>query len=411
VVPLNPDYRAAELEYVLTHSEASAHVTAQNLEDLPKPQRDGNASECALLYTSGTTGKPKGCLLSDFYFLNVGRRYLDEGGLCTVRHGEERLITPLPFFHMNALAVSTTAMILSAGCVVQLDRFHPKTWWRDVAESAATIVHYLGVMPAILLGQPESTHEKAHRVRFGYGANANPKDHAAFEARFGFPLIEAWAMTETGGGALVAASREPRHVGTRCIGFPRNDLNIQIAESGELLVCCAGTDPRRGFFSGYLKDEKATAEAWRDGWFHTGDAVRRGPDGALHFVDRLKNIIRRAGENIAALEVEAAMAAHPAIAQVAVIAVPDPVRDEEVMACVVLQHGQTKERDTAVSIQDWCLERLAYFKAPGHVAFLDSLPTTATNKVQKAKLADFAVKAADSFDLRDRKKRTAAKSV
>jgi acyl-CoA synthetase (AMP-forming)/AMP-acid ligase II len=409
VVPLNPDYRAAELEYVLEHSEASALVTAQNLEDLPPPRNAGDARECALLYTSGTTGKPKGCLLSDFYFLNVGRRYLEEGGLCAVRHGEERLITPLPFFHMNALAVSTTAMILSAGCVVQLDRFHPKTWWRDVVDSGATIVHYLGVMPAILMNLAETPNN--HRVRFGYGANANPKEHAAFEARFGFPLIEAWAMTETGGGALVAASREPRHVGTRCVGFPRDDLNIEIAESGELLVRCAGTDPRRGFFSGYLKDEKATEEAWRDGWFHTGDAVRRGPDGALHFVDRLKNIIRRAGENIAALEVEAAMAGHPAIAQVAVIAVPDSIRDEEVMACVVLQHGHTLALETALSIQNWCLERLAYFKAPGHVAFLDSLPTTATNKVQKAKLADFAVSAANSFDLRDRKKRTAAKSV
>ncbi|HEU4442095.1 MAG TPA: AMP-binding protein [Burkholderiales bacterium] len=411
VVPLNPDYRAAELAYVLEHSEACALVNAQTLEDLPAPGKPGNAGECALLYTSGTTGKPKGCLLSDFYFLNVGQRYLDEGGLCAIRHGEERLITPLPFFHMNALAVSTTAMILCAGCVVQLDRFHPKTWWRDVADSGATIVHYLGVMPAILLGQPETSHEKAHQVRFGYGANANPKDHAAFEARFGFPLIEAWAMTETGGGALVAASREPRHVGTRCVGFPPAALEISISETQELLVRQAGPDPRRGFFSGYLKDDKATEAAWRDGWFHTGDAVRRGPDGALHFVDRLKNIIRRAGENIAALEVEAAMAGHPAIAQVAVIAVPDSIRDEEVMACVVLQEPTLLCKETAISIQDWCLERLAYFKVPGHVAFLDALPTTATNKVQKAKLADFAVKAADSFDLRERKKRTAAKSV
>jgi acyl-CoA synthetase (AMP-forming)/AMP-acid ligase II len=408
VVPLNPDYRAAELDYVLAHSEAAAHIAAHNLDDPPKPGKARDASECALLYTSGTTGKPKGCLLSDFYFLNVGQRYLDEGGLCAVRHGEERLITPLPFFHMNALAVSTTAVILSAGCLVQLDRFHPKTWWRDVVDCGATIVHYLGVMPAILMNLPDTP--KDHRVRFGYGANANPKDHAAFEARFGFPLIEAWAMTETGGGALVAASREPRHVGTRCIGFPRENLDLQISEAGELLVRSAGPDPRSGFFSGYLKDEKATEEAWRDGWFHTGDSVRRGPDGALHFVDRLKNIIRRAGENIAALEVEAALAGHPAVAQVAVIAVPDAVRDEEVMACVVLKQ-EAKSRETAVSIQDWCLERLSYFKAPGHVAFLDALPTTATNKVQKGKLADFAVKAADSFDLRERKKRTATKSV
>ena len=408
VVPVNPHYHRTELDYVLQHSEAALVVDFNSLKafDPPPAPRPGNATECALLYTSGTTGKPKGCLLSNFYFLNVGQRYVDEGGLCALRHGEERLITPLPLFHMNALAVSTTAMILTAGCVVQLDRFHPKTWWHDVVDSRATIVHYLGVMPAILLQLEPAPDDRGHRVRFGYGANANPKDHAAFEARFGFPLIEAWAMTETGGGALIAASREPRHVGTRCIGRPPPGLEISFGENDELLVRQAGPDPRRGFFSGYLKDEQATAEAWRDGWFHTGDCVRRGPDGSLHFVDRRKNIIRRSGENIAALEVEAALAGHPAVAQVAVIAAPDSVRDEEVMACVVPTAGTKVERETAISIQDWCLERLAYFKAPGHVAFLSELPVTSTNKVQKAKLADFAVNPSNSFDLRDRKRRT-----
>jgi acyl-coenzyme A synthetase/AMP-(fatty) acid ligase len=173
-----------------------------------------------------------------------------------------------------------------------------------------------------------------------------------------------------------------------------------------LLVRQKGTDPRKGFFSGYYKDEAATDEAWRGGWFHTGDALRRGPDGQLHFVDRRKNIIRRSGENIAALEVEAALAGHPAIQQVAVIAAPDPVRDEEVMACVILADQKQKTLETARSIQDWCLERLSYFKAPGYVAFLDVLPVTSTNKVQKAKLADFAVNPTNSFDLRERKKRS-----
>jgi acyl-CoA synthetase (AMP-forming)/AMP-acid ligase II len=407
VVPINPDYRAAELQYILGHCEASLVVTGEMLGgDFPLAPKPGDASECALLYTSGTTGKPKGCLLSNFYFLNVGQRYVAEGGLCALRGGEERLITPLPLFHMNALAVSTTAMILTAGCVVQIERFHPKTWWRDVAESGATIVHYLGVMPAVLLNLPETSFDKAHCVRFGYGANANPRDHAAFEERFGFPLIEAWAMTETGGGALIAASREPRHVGTRCIGQPPPGLEILITEeTSELLVRQAGPDPRRGFFSGYLKDPGATAAAWRDGWFHTGDVVRRGADGMLHFVDRHKNIIRRAGENIAALEVEAALAGHPAVGQVAVIAAPDPVRDEEVMACVVLNKSNAVSRETAISIQNWCLERLAYFKAPGYVAFLDSLPVTSTNKVQKAKLTDFALNPTDCFDVRERKRR------
>ena len=405
IVPLNPESRQAELDYVLQHSEACLVVDRDDL-DLPKAPSPGRSDECALLYTSGTTGTPKGCLLSNFYFLNVARRYLAEGGLCEVREGEERLITPLPLFHMNSLAVSTVAMILTGGCVVQLDRFHPRSWWEEVATSRATIVHYLGVMPAILLSQPPGPHDRAHHVRFGYGANANPKDHAAFEQRFGFPLVEAWAMTETGGGALIAASREPRHVGTRCIGSPLPGLEIKIEpESGELLVRQEGADPRKGFFSGYYKDDAATADAWRDGWFHTGDAVRRGPDGQLHFVDRRKNIIRRSGENIAALEVEAALAGHPAIQQVAVIAAPDPVRDEEVMACIVLNKNSSSNRETAISVQDWCLERLSYFKAPGYVAFLDELPVTSTNKVQKAKLADFAVNPSNSFDLRDRKKR------
>jgi acyl-CoA synthetase (AMP-forming)/AMP-acid ligase II len=358
------------------------------------------------------------------YFLNLGRQYVTEGGLCAVREGEERLITPLPLFHMNALACSTMAMILAAGCIVQLDRFHPRTWWEHVARVQATIVHYLGVMPAILLGQPEGPFDRVHRVRFGYGANANPKDHAAFEARFGFPLIEGWAMTETGGGAVISASREPRHVGTRCFGAPRPGLELRIVdeherdvregEPGELLVRRAGPDPRLGFFSGYLRDPEATTHAWRGGWFHTGDAVRRGPDGMLHFVDRRRNIIRRSGENIAALEVEAALASHPAVGQVAVIAAPDPVRDEEVMACVVASAGTPRTRDTAVAIQDWCLERLAYFKAPGYVAFIDQLPTTSTNKVQKARLADFGANplaSPECFDLRQRKKRDAGRTA
>jgi acyl-CoA synthetase (AMP-forming)/AMP-acid ligase II len=428
-VPLNPDYRASELEYVLRHSEAvlavaldaqaprlaafGIAVVTDTAFDPPAASaarsaaRHGLDAECALLYTSGTTGTPKGCLLSNRYALGIGRHYVTEGGLCTVRRGAERLITPLPLFHMNALVCSTTAMILAAGCVIQLDRFHPQTWWADVAASGATIVHYLGVMPAILLAQPPRATDREHVVRFGYGANANPRDHAAFEARFGFPLIESWAMTETGGGAVITASREPRHVGTRCIGSPRAGIDVRIVDEagsevadgapGELLVRRAGADPRAGFCSGYLKDDAATEAAWRGGWFHTGDAVRRGPDGQLHFVDRRRNIIRRAGENVAALEVEAALAGHPAVRQVAVIAVPDALRDEEVMACVVTHDAAHRTRAAAESIQDWCLERLAYFKAPGYVVFVDAVPTTATNKVQKARLAD-VLKAAGAAD-------------
>jgi acyl-CoA synthetase (AMP-forming)/AMP-acid ligase II len=459
VVPLNPDYRSAELTYVLEHSEAVLAVVlpgrgdalrAAGIEGLavlevegdlppgsgaveiarsfdppvPEPAREavqvpGLHTECALLYTSGTTGKPKGCLIDNDYCLRMGAHYLTEGGLCAVREAADCIITPLPLFHMNALVASTMAMMMSGGCIVQLDRFHPRTWWADVAASGATIIHYLGVMPAILLALPPGEVDRAHRVRFGFGANANPSDHQAFEDRFGFPLVEAWSMTETASGGAITASREPRHVGTRCIGWPREGLEWQLidaegvpvarGEPGELLVRRSGADPRAGFFRGYLKDEAATAEVWRDGWFHTGDVVRVGPDGQIHFVDRRKNIIRRAGENIAALEVEAVLAGHPVVRQVAVIAAPDSVRDEEVMACVITVEGVAPGRAEALSIQRWCLERLAYFKAPGWVAFVDALPTTATNKVQKGQLAALAATlctAPGAHDLRDTKRRT-----
>ncbi|MBM3509150.1 MAG: ATP-dependent acyl-CoA ligase [Alphaproteobacteria bacterium] len=425
VVPLNPALRAQELAYLLEHSEAAAVVTvperaesvfaaivAANLEfpvgiageafepPLPHKAEAGAsvppaADEGAVLYTSGTTAKPKGCILGNDYFLAAGRWYAAEGGLCTLRAGADRVLTPLPFFHMNALAFSFQAVVETRNCLVMIDRFHPATWWADVAKTQATAIHYLGVMPAILLGHPPAPTDRAHRVRFGFGAGVDPKHHAAFEKRFGFPLIEAWAMTETGAGACVAASREPRRVGTRCFGKPAPTLAYRIVGDdggeaapgtpGEFYVRNAGPEPRAGFFAGYLKDPAATTAAWADGWFHTGDVVR-AVEGALHFVERKKNVIRRSGENIAALEVEGVLVEHAAVREAAVIAVQDATRGEEVMACVVLKTGLDPSEATARAIADFCRERLAYFKAPGWVLFRDALPTTATQKVEKAKL-------------------------
>jgi long-subunit acyl-CoA synthetase (AMP-forming) len=132
----------------------------------------------------------------------------------------------------------------------------------------------------------------------------DPKLHAAFEARFGFPLVEAWAMTETGAGAVICANQLPRRVGESCLGKPGPELEVRIVDTdgyvsksgpGELLVRREGRDPRRGFFAGYFKNPEATDEAWADGWFHTGDIVRREADGSMFFVDRKKNVIRRSG--------------------------------------------------------------------------------------------------------------------
>jgi len=239
-------------------------------------------------------------------------------------------------------------------------------------------------------------------VRFGFGAGVDARHHAPFEERFGFPLLEAWAMTETGAAACIMAHREPRHVGTNCFGRVPPNVEVRIVSEkgadcgidvpGELLVRATGVDARRDFFSGYLKDEPATEAAWQDGWFHTGDVVRRSAEGDFHFVDRRKNVIRRSGENISAIEVESVLNDHPAVAACGVAATPDTVRGDEVLACIVLRKSPNTpppER-LATSIVRHALERLAYFKAPGYVAFVDALPLTVSQKIQRGELRELA---------------------
>src|SRR5438034_8129223 len=278
-------------------------------------------------------------------------------------------------------------------------------------------------MPPMLMGTPESADDKIHAVRFGFGAGVEGALHDAFEARFGFPLVEAWAMTETGAGAVVVASTEPRHTGTNCFGMPGRELELRIVtedgvetgtdEPGELLVRHAGAAPRYGFFREYLRDADATAEAWDGGWFHTGDVVRRGPGGSFHFVDRKKNVIRRSGENISAVEVESVLLQHPAVRQVAVAATPDTVRGDEVFACVVSEGPlpDVAERSrSATDIVAFSLSRLAYYKAPGYVAFVPALPLTSTQKIQRGALKELVASCIGTeacIDTRPLKKRLA----
>jgi acyl-CoA synthetase (AMP-forming)/AMP-acid ligase II len=448
VVPINPDLRSAEIQYLVAHSDmvAAVAIAARQADILSAAQAGGRQisvrgpdeeplalslpaaaepldrdTECALLYTSGTTGRPKGCVLTNDYFLGAGEWYARRGGLIALGNGCERMITPLPLFHMNAMAYSAMAMVATGGSLIVVDRFHPKSWWQSVRDSRATVLHYLGVMPAMLMSAPPAAEDRAHQVRFGFGAGVDRRLHAPFEERFGFPLIEAWAMTETGAGAVIIAHEEPRHIGENCFGSPTPDIEVAlikedgtpagIDEPGELLVRHAGDNPRRGFFRDYLKDPEATAEAWAGGWFHTGDVVRRGADGAMYFIDRKKNVIRRSGENISAVEVESVLMQHPAVKQAAVAATPDAVRGDEVMALLVLHDSSEASHQAAIptDIVHWCLSRLAYYKAPGWIALVDALPLTGTQKIQRGALKDLVaeiVAQGRCFDMRAMKKRT-----
>ncbi len=424
MVPINPDYRVEEIAYLLAHSQAGLvlgigsrladlRAAAATLSptpgvvsfddcpaSLPEARRRavrgtlGAETEAALLYTSGTTGRPKGCILSNRYFHTFGGWYLSRGGRLAMRYGAERMYNPLPLHHANCLSISAPAMLLSGGCLVFPDRFHPRSWWHDLVACDVTAVHMQGIIPNLLLKLPVVAEETRHRVRFGLCAGIEPGHHAAFEERFGFPVVEMWAMSET--GRLLTDNEEPRHIHTRAFGRAAPGLDARVVDDagatqppgtpGELVIRHTADDPRGGFFSGYLKDEAATEAAWQGGWFHTGDTAVCDETGLFYFLDRKKNIIRRAGENIAAAEVEACLCAHPQVRQAAVIAVADDIREEEVMACVVLQAeaaGKLPEAETARVLFDWCMSQLAYFKTPAWYLFMQELPTGTSQKLQK----------------------------
>lgn len=431
VVPVNPDLQSSELAYLASHSEPVLAVAIEKrMGDLERAARDAGVNyrviapqddpppapetapvdavidrqtPAAMLYTSGTTGAPKGCVLSNRYYIKLGEWYAGMGGACAIDTSGERMITPLPLFHMNAMAASAMGMVGVGGCLITLDRFHPRTWWDSVRESRATCLHYLGVMPSILMKADASPRDREHDCRFGFGAGVDPKLHGPFEERFGIPLVEGWAMTETGAGATLTNNKNPRKRGESCLGKAGADLQARIVrddgsdctadDPGELLVRQAGDDPRDGFFSEYFKDPEATAEAWDGGWFHTGDIVRRDSDGSFYFVDRKKNVIRRSGENIAAVEVESVLMQHPDIRAAGVAAVPDSIRGDEVFACLVVD-GERSEQ-CARDIAAWALERMAYYKVPGYIAFVDALPLTGTQKIQRGELKSLAARLVD----------------
>lgn len=421
VVPVNPDYREDEIRYLVEHSEAvlalaidsrldefravqkaSSHgFSVASFDDPPDPMPEartpprpgapGAETEAALLYTSGTTGRPKGCVLTNEYFHSFGTFYLSRGGLYEMHEGAERMYNPLPLHHANCLSISTQAMLLTGGCLIFPDRFHASTWWQELAETGATCCHMQGIIPNVLLKIPEGPYDRAHKVRFANCAGIEPVHHRPFEERFGFPVVEMWSMSEV--GRLLCDNHEPRRIDERAFGRSVPGCETMVVDGsmnprpdgtpGELVVRHSAETPRKGFFSGYLKDRKATDEAWAGGWFHTGDVARRDPDGMFVFVDRLKHIIRRSGENIAAAEVEEAVTAHPKVKQVAVIPVADAMRDEEIMAVIVPQEGVQPGDALAREILDYSIGRMAYFKAPAWYVFMDALPMGTSAKLVK----------------------------
>ncbi len=424
VVPINPDYSPDETAYLLADSCSVLAIctehyieqlkTAIDYKDLSvpivnydeietiqtlKPLSDlgtqvHGKTEASLLYTSGTTGRPKGCILSHEYELMCGEVYANIGAPISLSFGKDKILNPLPSYHINAGIVTFFAAMLTGNSLIQPERFSISSWWEDINETEATIFHYLGVIIAVLLSDQSATKASLGKLRVGFGAGVEPALHQDFETRFGIPLIECWGMTEM--CRVLYNNEEPRQIHTRAMGRPREDLQVKVVDEsdqeveigmpGEMVVRYSEKTPRAGAFSGYLNKEKETEEAWKNGWFHTGDTVTMDETGMLYFVDRAKNIIRRAGENIAAAEVENCLFEIEFVSKIACIAVKDDIREEEVMACVVLEDGKKESKEAAEILFNHALEKMAYFKAPGYILFMDDLPVTGTQKVVKHKI-------------------------
>ena len=445
VVPLNTDLSVDELAYQLGHADCSAVIGLPSLQPLlaksvaatgrplalsvhgpdgvgrlwrpahaPTPRVAPEERPAAILYTSGTTGRPKGCVLTNVYLQEAAAYNLRLPPHLAFAVGAERQMNPLPLYHMNAMVNTLGSAIVTGSCYIMPGRFSATNWWSDIADTRATRFKYLGIMVPALLGQPETQRDRQSGVKVAFGAGVDPALHERFEQRFGFPLIEVWGMTET--GRFMCVDREPRQIHTRACGRPLQGLQARLiddagqevpdGEVGELVVRHSAEKPRHGFFSGYLGDPQATEKAWEGRWFHSGDLCTRSADGLFTFVDRKKNIVRRSGENISSAEVEAVLAACPLVKQVAVTAVPDALRDEEVLACVIPVAGVARDHSLALTLHAFAAERLAYYKPPGWVYFVNELPITGTQKVQKHRIfaSGFRHDLPGLHDVRDQKR-------
>jgi crotonobetaine/carnitine-CoA ligase len=335
----------------------------------------------AILYTSGTTGPAKGvcCPQAQFFWWGVNTAR----GL-GLREGDV-LLTTLPLFHTNALNCFWQALLTGSTYVLE-PKFSASGYWKAVARHRATIGYFLGAMAAILLSRPPEDADRAHSMRTALGGGVPQRFHKPFLERFGVPLLDAYGSTETNFVfASDIPSAKPGTMGYLCPGFAarivdEQDVEVAESEAGELLL---RADHPFAFATGYFGMPEKTVEAWQNLWFHTGDRVVRDADGNYQFIDRMKDAIRRRGENISSWEVEQVLLSHPAVSSCAVYAVPSELGEDEVMAAILPEPGMEID---PVAILDFCSARLAYFAVPRFLDIVASLPMTENGKIRKVDL-------------------------
>lgn len=345
----------------------------------------------SILYTSGTTGLPKGVMNCHNSYVAAALEFTRN----YVRVREDDVFyTTLPLFHINAQSLTTLGSVVSGRPMVLAPRFSASRFMAELSEYQATIFNYIGAMLTMLYKQPAGENDTNNRVRLAVGGAAPAELWRAFEERFGLEVLEIYGLTES---ATFCCGSPPADIRPGKIGKPvswaeirvvdENDEDQPPGEPGEILVRPKIPDV---LFQGYYKREDATEESMRGGWFHTGDRGSCDGDGYFAFIDRLKDSIRRRGENISSYEVERVVNGHPDVAESAAYGVPSDLGEDEVMVTIVPSGNDV---DLA-GIIAFCEERMAQFMVPRYVRVQPELPKTATQRVQKFELRKLGVEGA-----------------
>ena len=415
--PINSLLKAEELTYVLANSEAQALLVGSEFlqriesirDELPGLQhlivfddeREATAEfakgelpdalisktdEAIIIYTSGTTGKPKGCLLTHGNLIANARQIAGWLGFTE----RDRLLTVMPLFHMNAVSVTTMTPLYAGGSTVVSPKFSASRFWQIISDYEVTSFGSVATMLSMLLstysdGVPEGL--KTDQLRFAMCGSAPVPAEVlrAFEETFNCLVIEGYGLSESTCRSTFNPPDERRRPGScgMAIGnemkvFDETDREVADGELGEIVL--------RGenILKGYYKNAEATAQAFRNGWFHTNDIGYKDADGFFYIVDRKSDMIIRGGENIYPREIDEVLYKHPMVAAAATIGVPDPLYGEEVAAFVVLKEGAETNAEELIA---FCREQLADYKCPKSVRLVKDIPKGPTGKLLKRELA------------------------
>jgi len=426
LVPVNPDLHSNDITYILRHAavvgvfcESSSHRKTESvleslestpwlilmegdsggvacLDDLVRaaipgelPSPGSSDDTCLILYTSGTTGFPKGVMHRQQSFVLAAEAFVERMYL----QPSDRLMVVLPLFHINALFYSIGGAVAAGASILLKPKFSASTFWQSAVDGNATEVNIISAIGNILARRPRSEFVSSHRLSKVYGAGMTLETMKTFSSEFGVPaMIEGYGLTEVPGVSNNPFNGEQR---TGSIGLPSrhpdyrqfSEMRIQDEHGNTVPVNTIGEIVVRSpiVMQGYFRDEAATEAAFRDGWFLTGDLGYQDVDGYFYFVSRKKDIIRRRGENISGAEIDQVVSSHPMVLEAAAFAVPSELGEDEIMLAVVSKTGEAISPD---EMAIWCQQRLSAMKCPRYYVQLDSLPHTPSHRIAKYRLKE-----------------------